>query len=302
MDMEGFLKLVNGKPHFLLRKSTQNFIENLCTQKNNESNVHLLDGINGSGKSVMLMHIVSLMQQMQDWLVIYIPNSFYWVGGYFHYNVSARNPELFDQLELAVHFLTSVLALNEEKIRNFPPLSQPVFGCSTLEELLKFSMEPDNLKHSIDIVEQVFQLLAAQDSFSVLLAVDQVNAFFCEETEYFNQESRRLRPDEFSLLRIFLDLFTGRTALKGAILGAKCHKVQFLKSVSTEDLQEKMPKANFHESFPLEIGETLSILEHYKKLGALYQPIEGNYLKKKHFMSGGIPENLFSCILYDNIH
>jgi hypothetical protein len=302
MDMEDFLKLVNGKAHFLFRKSTQEFIQILCNQKNNPNNFHLVDGINGSGKSVMLMHIVSLMHQMLNWMVIYIPNSFHWVGGYYHYSISTKNTQMFDQLDLAQHLLTSIFALNEEKIKTFSPFNLPVFGCGSLEDLFHFGMASENLKHSIEIVQQIFDVLANQNKFSVLLALDQVNAFYCEETEYFNQNSRRLRPDEFSLLRIFLDLLSGKTSMKGAIVGAVCRKIKPLKPVSTEEMHEKLPNANIHQSIPLEMDETACILEHYKKLGALHQPIEGNYLKKKHFQSGGIPDNLFSCILYDNIY
>ena len=68
---------------------------------------------------------------------------------------------------------------------------------------------------------------------------------------------------------------------------------------SNERTIEGLPDAQIYDMPLLEKEETQLILNHYKRLGALFGSMDGLFLDKKYFLSGGVPEKLFECIVYD---
>ncbi len=92
----------------------------------------------------MLMHIVSLMHQIPDWMVMYIPNSFYLDWRLLSLQHFHKNPEIFDQFDLAQHFLTSVFAWMRKKSKTSLLSRVQSFGCASLEELFHFGLSSEN--------------------------------------------------------------------------------------------------------------------------------------------------------------
>lgn len=86
------------------------------------------------------------------------------------------------------------------------------------------------------------------------------------------------------------------------VAGCTCYKVPSIVGSSNEILLETLPSATIHEVPLLDKEETLLILNHYKKLGALYGSMDGKFLEKKFFLSGGVVQNLFECIVYDTVY
>ena len=71
---------------------------------------------------------------------------------------------------------------------------------------------------------------------------------------------------------------------------------------SNEEVRDGLSNSVFQEVPFLDREETETILSHYKELGALYDSIEGSKLEKKFFLSGGVPENLLECVIYDSVY
>ena len=132
---------------------------------NSSANMFILDGINGIGKSVAMMQMVSLLNEL-NWITIYIPNSLYWIGGFFHYERSKVDPEMFDQFELASHFLQTIQDLNSRnlaKIHCSSDVCLPnLVPGSTLADLIEYSLKPENLQQSIKVVKILLEQLQLQ--------------------------------------------------------------------------------------------------------------------------------------------
>lgn len=133
--------------------------------ENGKANMFILDGINGIGKSVAMMQIVSLLNEL-NWITLYIPNSLYWIGGYFHYERSKVDPEMFDQFELANHFLQTIQDLNSKNLAKIHCSSNVclpnLMPNSTLADLIEYSLKPENLQQSVKVVKILLEQLQLQ--------------------------------------------------------------------------------------------------------------------------------------------
>ena len=86
------------------------------------------------------------------------------------------------------------------------------------------------------------------------------------------------------------------------MLGATCYKVPKIMGDNNENVIDGLPNAHILEIPLLDKQETGMILEHYKEIGALYGSFDGPQLDKKFFLSGGVPENLFDCVVFDTVY
>ena len=162
------MEMENGTENYQLEKSDNDWsisYQDNMNVVNPNANMFILDGINGIGKSVAMMQMVSLLNEL-NWITVYIPNSLYWIGGYFHYERSKEDPEMFDQYELANHFLQTILDLNSKNLAKIHCSSNVclpnLIPGSTLADLIDYSLKPENLQQSVKVVKILLEQLQLQ--------------------------------------------------------------------------------------------------------------------------------------------
>lgn len=111
------------------------------------------------------MHLVNLLNEF-GWITVYVPNALYWIGGYFHYDKSKNEIGMYDQPELAVHFLSSIYELNSKKLKEIPTNpANCIQPASNVAELIEAAMKPENLNLSIPITKSVLEHLGNQTQY-----------------------------------------------------------------------------------------------------------------------------------------
>lgn len=151
----------------MVRKFVKELIQE-WSDSSRDSKLLIFDGVNGIGKSVSLIHLVNLLNEM-NWITIYIPNSLFWIGGYWHYEESTEEKGMYNQYELAVNLLSSIYELNSEKLKLIELNEQldKTLGSdesiTNVAELIEFAKREENLQASIAIAEKVFNCLLNQN-------------------------------------------------------------------------------------------------------------------------------------------
>lgn len=262
--------LLGGFFHYLFRDSTRHLVEQV---KNRQlAGFALLDGDCESGRSVTLMHAMNALNE-SGWITLYIPNAYYWIGGYYHYELNQATG-MYDQLELSAEFLKLALILNRKYFDAMPMCadyslhggSATVPAQSSLSKMLEFALQPAQQPNSIKAASFFMDQLLGQSQIPVAIGVDQVNGFF-GKTHYADSESRDLYPDSFSLLQLFLSAFRRRDCVT---LGAPCTRLPLFKEFKNSQILNAIPDATRYSIEPLSREESALILAHYQKIGALY--------------------------------
>lgn len=239
----------------------------------------MLEGPRGIGKSSTLLQLVCTAVTAQDpqFLVLYAPSMARWTAGYYPYYPNKTDASVFDQPELAAEIISLFHYLN----KNLP---------AQVKAVLESESEP------IEKLSRLLSTLSGLNSHRTLLVMDQLNALYCP-TQYRNQESMTLVPDNFSVLSLL------RSALKNekfSVLSAGCNADPLIRQPTWDETAARMLGKKITLK-PMNTQEVEALLEHYRALGHSYKT-SAKYTSLLHFVSGGIPGKVAKACSYEQIY
>ncbi|KAJ3186696.1 37S ribosomal protein S23 mitochondrial [Gaertneriomyces sp. JEL0708] len=196
---------------FMVRQATLSVIDEVKKEATNTSQSRkffVLDGPKGIGKSVTLLQTASHFIN-EGWIVIYIPQPSSYVNGTEPYE-PIPNTDRFIQAPAAQAFLRQFLTMNEKNIRSLKS-SQG----SSLQSLLEQGVK--DISKAQDVLGQLLDsLVAVNDRKPVLVAIDQVNAFW-SKTAYCDAESRPVLAHQLEIVRRFMQLLTQQKTMPNSV-------------------------------------------------------------------------------------
>ncbi|CAI2166825.1 9531_t:CDS:10 [Funneliformis geosporum] len=215
------------RPSLVVRQSSVELISLLKNASTSPStkNRFILSGSLGVGKSALLVQAISYAM-CQPWIVIYIPHAIQYVNSSYPY-IKVESTNEFVQPTLAVLILQQIKRVNERYLRNIKLRRShkihrhAIEGDKTVSQLLDVGI---NDPHSAQDVFEIFmEEIGNNSEYPVLLAVDEVNAFYTN-SEYRDVDDSLLEVNRLSLPRTILEYFSGKKDFTyGATIGALSH-------------------------------------------------------------------------------
>ncbi|RKP34588.1 mitochondrial ribosomal death-associated protein 3-domain-containing protein, partial [Dimargaris cristalligena] len=183
----------------------------------------MLAGPSGAGKSATMLQVIS-QAHLHNWFVMYLPRASNWVDASQPYARSS-DPNVYLQSETAAQWLQFLSKINAKVLETLTLPEAVTLGQQTLEQgaplakLLNLGGQQPALAHTV-----LETLLGWAQSpgleAPILLAVDQMNAFFIS-TDYYDAQDQRLQPNQLRLVRSLLPFLTHQTQLQnGLVVGA----------------------------------------------------------------------------------
>ncbi|CAG8526658.1 6127_t:CDS:10 [Ambispora leptoticha] len=176
----------------------------------------------GTGKSTLLLQSVCYALS-SNWIVIYISHAISYVNSSSAYQKVEATGE-FVQPALAQKLLQQINIVNRSifqniKLKQSHEIQRNILKKdSPITQLIELGIREESV--AFDVLTKFFAEIEQNDTYSVLLAVDEINAFYTR-TKYRNVDFTFLDADRFSLIKILLEFFGGQRHFKrGAIIGA----------------------------------------------------------------------------------
>ncbi|KAJ2848361.1 hypothetical protein IWW36_003342 [Coemansia brasiliensis] len=310
-----------GVPALLYRKFTQDLVDQFNAYKEQgPKRASVLDGKNGIGKSAELMKLASVAAS-SGCIVIYAHSTVPWVNSSRPYAPQSHNDQ-FMQLEITSGLLRSIEAVSKDALKKVPLGKALVIGKRnlseqhTLADLVSFGIHTPALAH--DVLEHFLDLVSTQTKVPVLMAIDEVNTFWCS-TLYRDQQDQILPANRLRLIRSLLPFFEGeKTLAKGWVLGATSYiNPRFM----PKELNKKLnppptaPLANpelannpkilaSQPSLPfdtikisgLTAVEAWVLMHFYHRMNVVSTPVTEALVAKKWMVSSGNPRQLFAGV------
>ncbi|RIA84681.1 mitochondrial ribosomal death-associated protein 3-domain-containing protein [Glomus cerebriforme] len=158
----------------------------------------------------------------KPWIVIYIPNAIQYVNSTFPY-IRMESTGEFVQPTLVASLLRQIKLVNERHLININlrrdhQIHRHVIKDNNASQLLDVGI---NDPHSAQEVFEIFlEEIGNNQEYPVLLAVDEVNAFYTD-SEYRDVDDSLLEATKLSLPRTILEYFSGNKDFTyGAVIGA----------------------------------------------------------------------------------
>ncbi|KAJ1960021.1 hypothetical protein H4R35_007582 [Dimargaris xerosporica] len=266
----------------------------------------VLTGRTGVGKSATLLQAASYAH-LKQWLILYVPNAIHWVDSSQPYQPSA-DAQVYLQPGVARRWLQFIRQINAGVLESLALPTAVTIGSQTLAKgssvgaVLAAGIDQPAAAH--DAVEALLQLSHQGLSTPVLVAVDQLNAFYIS-TEYFSPQNERLLPANLRLVRAFLPFFDGQKSLKdGLVLGAlSMANTQFrVPGFGLGDRVTKGKEALPMAAKPLEVptfdkSETQALLEFYRQSGVVYHKLDDALVAKRWVLTNGNAADLLAYAL-----
>jgi len=218
--------ILKNKPGMVIRHQSVGIISSLQglslrgkASGKPEMNSHgfLLDGPAGSGKSMVLNHVVMWARATEEWLVVFIPQAGHLTQGYGFYERGENAAEETTVLQpaYAQAILQQMLAANEEKLKEIEvtlprddpaeaalpegetaqvaaPGGETMSATAAIAALLEMKMEARE-EAAMGVLEAVMDALRIQTKFPLLIAVDEMNAL-CGMSKYPTSDGTQLIP------------------------------------------------------------------------------------------------------------
>ncbi|KAJ2785962.1 hypothetical protein H4R18_000177 [Coemansia javaensis] len=217
-----------GKPALLYRALTQELVDRLARSaaEAGPKRAAVLDGRGGTGKSAELLKLASV-GAAQGHLVVYVHSATPWVNSSRPYAPDGGDGGMFVQQELAAELLATVGTMSRAALEAVPLGRSVALGkrqleaSGTLADLVDAGIRAPALAQ--DAVDALLDVASTQTSVPVLLAVDDVNALWCNSM-YRDQEDAVLPARRLRLVHALLPFFEGGRALaRGWAVGATSH-------------------------------------------------------------------------------
>ncbi|GJE90341.1 hypothetical protein PsYK624_064720 [Phanerochaete sordida] len=235
---------VLSKPCSVVRDVTLSTIERLeaASVGSSQNSRAVITGSTGSGKSYLLLQAVEYCKS-RDWVVLYVPRAINLVNSSTEYVYDART-RTYLQPEFSFQLLQRFQQVNAQFMGTLKLTKDVTLGRRSLpvgtpiSELVNIAQRDKALAPLM--LEALLREVSRQKTHPVLLAVDDIQALYCN-TYYRDPQFQGIKPYHMSVPRLLLDFISGKRYFeRGAVLGA----------VSTTHTRFQMP---------LELREALKI-------------------------------------------
>ncbi|TCD69100.1 37S ribosomal protein S23 mitochondrial [Steccherinum ochraceum] len=218
---------VLSAPGAVVRDATLRLADRLdkAASSSSQSTRLVLTGSGGTGKSYLLLQSLAYAQST-GYIVLYVPRASKLVDSSTPYSYDPRT-WTYAQPKYSHQLLHRLLTVNETSLRKLQ-LSQDLLADdgsvrlakgSPLTDLIDFGVRDPAMAPSI--LARVFQELAEQTQFPVMLAIDDFQSLFCHSTLYRNPKYESIKPYHLSLPRLLLDYASKDKSFKrGAVIAA----------------------------------------------------------------------------------
>lgn len=279
--------------HLLSRPVTKSLYDTIATTQS----TIILEGRSGVGKSATMLQLACLFSQNPSFLLIYIPNAHSWtVGKYPYHPVTNQDGTIsFDQPDISASVLRNILSLNASKFSSQSEQFQEEIKRSLKETSEGLSLATDTLTRILD-----GSLLAKlwPSSPTILCLVDQVNAFSVP-LSYKTPRGDPIPAEQFPVINSVKNLLNSAHE-KIKIIGALSYSDPQLRKVTSANISTNGTVVNVPA---LDRNEMHAILEYYRSLGYIYEKnLDGIYLERKLYHTGGNAHALFQACAYDNLY
>ncbi|KAJ7702463.1 mitochondrial ribosomal death-associated protein 3-domain-containing protein [Mycena rosella] len=212
-----------GTPCSVTTSTTLSLIRALEESKETPARL-VLNGRAGCGKSYLLLQAAEYAAESGEWIVLYIPRTRRFVDGSTPYSYSLAT-RTYLQPRAARETLQRLGTVNEHILEyiftNHPIELAPDLtfepGSSILDVIDAASEEE---AYAVVALEAVMRELGEQDSFPVLIAIDEFQTL-AGRTLYRDPRFHMIRPHHLSMPRLLLEYASGRKTLsRGLVLGA----------------------------------------------------------------------------------
>ncbi|WBW71727.1 mitochondrial ribosomal protein subunit S29 [Schizosaccharomyces osmophilus] len=306
-----------SNPVLLHREVTTKLYNILQRSKDvgSEKGRYVLDGSDGSGRSISLLQAEIFAFSHPNYVVLGLHNCERWVdsSSAYAYNPSSKS---WVQPELTKEFLTSVMNVNSKILRTLStsknyelvPGKSIVAGTDLHTFLRKVTSNPEL---SVKFYQPFMQELDAAtkkpgSSVNVLFIIDNLS-ILSVPTKYKNPENRNLSPCDFYFIKSLYEYLSGaRSFHRGTVFAATSSQPR----IKTPSLDVALGKANFdpyvpinnsvYESVksvkvipmePYSVNESLSVMEHLVNSNVCLEPVQSHL--QNHVLSGGNPRLFF---------
>jgi len=198
--------MLKNKPGYLIRKQSVELISalNKYSQQGTltgkpamSSHGFLLDGAPGTGKSMILNHVVHWARATGQWLVVFVPAAGHLTQGFGFYErgENAAGEDTILQPAYAQTILEQMLLSNEDKLKKIEvalPAGATSSAADAIAALLEMKME-EREEAAVDTLVAVMDALRTQTKFPLLIAIDEINAL-CGITRYPTSDGTQYIP------------------------------------------------------------------------------------------------------------
>ena len=262
-----------------------------------EDSAVILSGPEGSGKSVLLLQLYSMMKESfkndPSKLLMYVPNASKWTLGYFPYypieneiaNELVKEKLSFKQPELALEIINLLILGNKEKLSK-----------DYDQEMAEAKLDP--YTRAIPLYESILKReLLSLENRKLFILMDGVNGLIDENlmTKYSDQEGN---PLPLKALPICTQFFV--KPVRGIrVIGALTQS-----NPSLPRDHDSLQKNHFKNvNVPnYSIDELKSVLNLYSQLGHCSNNKSDQFVGMKLFVSGGNGRKLYKSCEYDSIY
>nr|CAG8436587.1 888_t:CDS:10 [Entrophospora candida] len=261
-------------PSLMIRESSVGLIDILKKASENSSlkSRYILAGPLGSGKSALLLQAINYAL-CNSWAVIYIPDDSRYPYSKALVGEEYVQPTLVSLLLSQIKkvnriILESVHTMNEFKLKN--QLS--------LDKLLEIGIKDIHLSQKV--FESFLKELSNNERFSVLLAVDVVNAFYTN-SEYTDNNDKKLESNRLSLPRSIKPLEEALNISESSVWNPRSPTIlQYTKDLQRFDVKMYTLK------------EAKGILDYYYNTMIKSDP-KDSYFLKQYFLTNGNPKEFY---------
>ncbi|CAH1760307.1 9175_t:CDS:10 [Entrophospora sp. SA101] len=270
-------------PSLMIRESSVGLIDILKKASENSSlkSRYILAGPLGSGKSALLLQAINYAL-CNSWAIIYIPDAIKIVDSRYPYSKALVGEEyvqptlvslLLSQIKKVNRIILESLSISEDTMNEFKLKNQ-----LSLDKLLEIGIKDIHLSQKV--FESFLKELSNNERFSVLLAVDVVNAFYTN-SEYTDNNDKKLESNKLSLPRSIKPLEEALNISESSVWNPRSPTIlQYTKDLQRFDVKMYTQK------------EAKGILDYYYNTMIKSDP-KDSYFLKQYFLTNGNPKEFY---------
>ncbi|CAJ0631609.1 6962_t:CDS:10 [Entrophospora sp. SA101] len=252
-------------PSLMIRESSVGLIDILKKASENSSlkSRYILAGPLGSGKSALLLQAINYAL-CNSWAIIYIPDAIKIVDSRYPYSKALVGEE-YVQPTLVSLLLSQIKKVNRIILES-------------VHKLLEIGIKDIHLSQKV--FESFLKELSNNERFSVLLAVDVVNAFYTN-SEYTDNNDKKLESNKLSLPRSIKPLEEALNISESSVWNPRSPTIlQYTKDLQRFDVKMYTQK------------EAKGILDYYYNTMIKSDP-KDSYFLKQYFLTNGNPKEFY---------